>query len=100
MAPYRTTGEQVGHLLFRKSAILRSHQQMTTTKAHPAGEDMSAEAADGSKEAAIELYKRNEAREYFQSQKEAQEKESLVKQLCQTLGENVNSAGGFALNKK
>ena len=25
MAPFRTTGEQVGHLLFRKSTILRSN---------------------------------------------------------------------------
>ena len=57
MAPYRTTGEQVGHLLFRKSTMLRSN--------NIAGQkDGSNVAMQGSQD---DIYANKEAREYFTS---------------------------------
>lgn len=76
LAAFRTTGEQVGHLLYRKSTIVKSHKKAVGLQHKDEGK--SNIALDGSRDEAMQRYKSKEAREYFASQKEAAEKDQFV----------------------
>lgn len=69
---FKTTGEQVGHLMFRKSALVKEHEKV---RKHQVNHE-SFEAVD------IETYRKKEAQEYFLEPNEESEKE---KQIADTI---------------
>ena len=70
----------MGHILYRKSTIVKSHKKAVGDQLRDEGK--SNIALDGSRDEAMQRYKTKEAREYFASGKEAAEKDQFVQNLC------------------
>ena len=89
-AMYRTTGEQVGHLMFRKSGFIREHQNQrkgSTIANYGESNEVPNDTFDKFDRLDIESYENREAKEYFVNKEQALEREEQIKEVVKSLQE-------------
>jgi len=74
-AKYRTTGEQVSHLMFRKSGYIKEHEKNRSNNTSMESAAIQNDSMDHFKMQDIQEYKKKEAKSFFTTPEEESEKE-------------------------
>lgn len=80
---YKSTGEQVGHLMFKKSGIIKEYENKRKT-----GQEQSSSqnaSYDTYEKQDILSYEEKEAKDFFVSREEQLEKENQINEVIKSL---------------
>ena len=84
LAMYKSTGEQVGHLMFKKSGIIKDYENKRKTGQEEQNSSQNV-SYDTYEKQDILSYEEKEAKDFFVSREEQLEKEKQINEVIKSL---------------